>query len=182
MVITKFYLPLICLVVLMHASAVRAQGQDVPDRDPEERFGEMRDEAVSGHYARAREIGWDLLGSHPGYFDAVLYLARIYGWEGKFDSAYALLGPLPEDPGAKMEAFATLIDLAYWENDWRKMAAYASEAMALAPDSAIFRENTCWPGNRLPPGKPFRRSSRGIPSTTSGTPIAATGIWPPWEG
>lgn len=155
MVITKFYLPLICLVVLMHASAVRAQGQDVPDRDPEERFGEMRDEAVSGHYARAREIGWDLLGSHPGYFDAVLYLARIYGWEGKFDSAYALLGPLPEDPGAKMEAFATLIDLAYWENDWRKMAAYASEAMALAPDSAIFREKYLLARKSLATGETF---------------------------
>ena len=155
MTLVRYYSPLLFLVVLMYTEAVRAQIQDVPYRDPEERFQKMRNEAASGHYVQAKRLALDLLEDDPGYFDVTLYLARIYGWEGKFDSAYAILEPLPEGAGARMEAYRTLIDLAYWKNDWRSMAAYARTAMALVPDSAIFREKYLLARKLLATGESF---------------------------
>lgn len=128
------------LFLFLFLPGIRAQHEAPAERDTVEPFEQMRKEAGSGAYGQAKRIGWSLLEEDPGYFDVALYLARIYGWEGKFDSAYAILNPLPEDKGMRAEAYRTLIDLAYWENDWRSMAEYAGKALELEPDSAVFRE------------------------------------------
>ena len=104
--------------------------------NPEEGFALMREHASSGEYSRAKEIGYDLLDVNESYYDVSLYLARIYGWESSFDSAYMVLdGVMASDPEL-YEAYEVCVNLAYWEQNLEKLEVCAGRATELKPDSA----------------------------------------------
>ena len=77
---------LICI-----ASSISAQEKTYPYENPEAGFTLMREFASEGRYDTAKKIGYELLGAHPGYHDVAIYLSRIHGWEGEYDSAHVLL-------------------------------------------------------------------------------------------
>jgi YaiO family outer membrane protein len=104
--------------------------------NPEAGFALMRTHASSGDYSLAKEIGYALLEENEAYHDVTLYLARLYGWESNFDSAYHLVDQvLAIEPGL-YEAYETCVDLAYWENNMEKLEACADRAVEIEPDSA----------------------------------------------
>ena len=121
---------LVCFLVQLHA-------QDEPQQsNPEKEFDRMRDLANAGNYMDAKQIGYKLLGENEEYFDVALYLARIHGWESSFDSAYMVLDRVMEMEPGLYEAYATCVDLAYWENNPERMDSCAALAVELEPDSA----------------------------------------------
>ncbi len=107
---------------------------------PEDGFALMRKHAGEKQYAKAKSIGNDILTDYPEYFDVALYMARIFGWEGKYDSAYLLIDDILLKKPELLEAHEILVDLAYWENDWVKLESYAVRALELKPDDPIIKE------------------------------------------
>lgn len=100
----------------------------------------MRTHAQEKRYPEARSTGLRILEENPDYFDVAIYMARIYGWESQYDSAYLILKDVLSKEPELFEAHETLVDLAYWENDWVKLEQYAANALELKPDSPTIRE------------------------------------------
>ena len=116
-------------------SFLSAQEKTPPYQNPEQGFDLMREHATAGNYEAAKKIGYLLLEAHPDYHDVSLYMARIHGWQGQYDSAHVLLDPILEKDAGHPEAHQTRIDLAYWANDWINLARYAEAALDYIPDS-----------------------------------------------
>jgi YaiO family outer membrane protein len=126
------------ILLLLICSLLPLYSQDPSIReDPEQEFNRMRELAAAGDYAAAIRTGTRLLEENPGYYDVALYLARVYGWESEFDSAWAVLDPVLEKEPDLYEAFATCADLAYWEHNREKLDSCAARASELEPDSAV---------------------------------------------
>ena len=125
------------LIILLIFSSNQLSAQNLQERynTPEEGFALMRQHAADNQYADAKKTGYRLLEENPDYYDVSLYLARIFGWEAVYDSAYSILEQvLLKDPSL-FEAHEVRVDLAYWENDWIKLEEYAGAALELNPDS-----------------------------------------------
>jgi len=130
-----YRLPLI--ITLLVCFQVRPHAQDsLHQSNPEEEFSRMRDLAGAGDYSSAKQIGYKLLEENEAYHDVALYLARILGWESSFDSAYMVLDRVMAMEPGLYEAYATCVDLAYWENNLEKLDSCAARATELEPDSA----------------------------------------------
>ncbi|MBN1133048.1 MAG: YaiO family outer membrane beta-barrel protein [Bacteroidales bacterium] len=115
--------------MFLHAEGF-SQAPPVEYANPEEGFDLIRVAASEGDYARAKRIGNQILESNPEYHDVSIYLARVYGWDSRFDSAYAILEHVmavnPELP----EAYSAYVDLCYWQNDWNRLKSIAGEAIS----------------------------------------------------
>jgi len=125
------------IITLLVFYLVQPKAQDTLfQSDPEKEFARMRELAAAGDYSDAKQIGNMLLEENDAYHDVALYLARILGWESSFDSAYMLIDRvIAMEPGL-YEAYATCVDLAYWENNLEKLETCAGSATELEPDSA----------------------------------------------
>lgn len=123
-------IPSLLLLILVPLSV---SGQDeVPAfPDPESGFALMRQYAEEGRTGLAKRVGFMILEEEPAYHDVSLYLARVLGWGGSYDSAYALVDSVIEQDPDLVEAYETGVDVAYWDNDWEKLEGYAGEALAL---------------------------------------------------
>jgi YaiO family outer membrane protein len=132
----------VCLwpFIIWTFSSLQAQETGFPYQTPEEGFDLMREYASAGRYDAAEEVGYRLLEENPDYDDVSLYLARIYGWQGKYDSAYATVEAVLARDSTLLEAYLTRIDIAYWENDWLRLAEYAEEALKISPGETGIRE------------------------------------------
>jgi len=108
---------------------IQAQESPVEYKTPEEGFKLMQQHAVDLNYAASKQIGYQLLEEHPKYHDVSLYLARIYGWESAYDSAYAILDEVLLADSTLIEARVVRVDLAYWANDWEKLEQYCADAL-----------------------------------------------------
>jgi YaiO family outer membrane protein len=110
------------------------------DSIPQEGLGLMQHYASKQQYEDARDLGYRMLQNNPLNHDVSLLLARIYGWEGKYDSAFAIVNRVISMAPELVEPHLVRVDLAYWENDWPKLEAYAKTAMELDPGSRELRE------------------------------------------
>ena len=119
---------------------VWSQESDPTYKTPEEGFALMRQQAADQEYALAKQTGYQLLEENPGYHDVTLYLARLYGWESSYDSAYAILDKVLAEDSTLLEAYLLGVDLAYWENDWDKLEGYGNQALEIDPDLTEVQE------------------------------------------
>jgi YaiO family outer membrane protein len=110
------------------------------DSIPPEGLGLMQHYASEKQYEEARELGYKLLHENPFNHDVSLFLARIYGWESEFDSAYAIVKRIISVAPELVEPHLVRVDLAYWENDWTKLETFAETALQLDPGSRGLRE------------------------------------------
>ncbi len=129
---------LACFICFTGILVAQEGGQPLPT--PGQQFDLMRELAGAEKYEAAKKIGYSLHEAYPKDHDIALYLARIHGWQGEFDSAHAMVNLVLADDPLHQEAHAVRVDLAYWENDWANMAVYAQEALRVMPDSAVYRE------------------------------------------
>jgi len=127
--------PLFRYLLLLAITAGPLLGQEpLPAfEDPEAGFALMRQYAENGETGLARRTGYLILQEEPDYHDVSLYLARVLGWEGSYDSAYALVDEVIVKEPDLLEAYETGVDVAYWDNEWDKLQAYAEAAFALEP-------------------------------------------------
>lgn len=125
------------IIALLVFCLAQAKAQDtLSQSNPEMEFARMRDLAAAGDYGDSKQIGYKLLEENEAYHDVALYLARVLGWESNFDSAYMIIDRvIAMEPGL-YEAYATCVDLAYWENNLEKLETCAGSATELEPDSA----------------------------------------------
>ena len=125
------------IITLLVFYLIQPKAQDTLfQSEPEKEFAQMRELAAAGDYSDAKQIGNMLLEENEAYHDVALYLARILGWESNFDSAYMVIDRvIAMEPGL-YEAYATCVDLAYWENNLEKLETCAGSATELEPDSA----------------------------------------------
>lgn len=124
-------------ITLLVSTLSQVYAQDIPEsNNPEVAFARMRDLAAEGDYTGAKQIGYALLEKDGDYFDAALYLARIHGWESRFDSAYLVLDEVIAKDPELYEAYEICADLAYWENNLVRLDSCEELAGAIKPDSA----------------------------------------------
>jgi len=125
------------IITLLASTLFPLCAQDlVEESNPEQEFARMRELAGEGDYNAAKKIGYTLLDENAEYFDVALYLARIHGWEQRFDSAYMVLDEVIAKSPELYEAYETCADLAYWENNMDRLDSCASLAAAIEPDTA----------------------------------------------
>lgn len=130
-----FRIPVI--IILLACSMLSLHAQDLSlQSGPEKEFARMRELAVAGNYDGAKQIGYRLLEENGDYFDAALYLARIHGWESRFDSAYLVLDDVLARAPELYEAYLCCADLAYWENNLERLDSCAMQARQIQPDTA----------------------------------------------
>jgi YaiO family outer membrane protein len=110
--------------------------QAIQQGNAEDEFARMREHATAGDYDKAKGIGYGLLEQNGAYYDVALYLARIHGWESRFDSAYLVLDEVIDRNPGLYEAYETCADLAYWENNMERLDSCAWQAARLKPDTA----------------------------------------------
>ena len=127
---------LIILALLVLSPVQLYPQQPLQQRNPEDEFARMRELAAAGDYNGAKKIGYDLLEQNGEYFDVALYLARVHGWESRFDSAFLVLDEVIARDPELYEAYETCADLAYWENNMERLETCARQAGELKPDSA----------------------------------------------
>jgi len=128
----------LCFILFLFAASfppVWAQDSSLYSH-PEEGFALMRQHAQQGDYANAKKTGYSLLKENSTYHDVALYLARVHGWEGRYDSAYVLIDRVISEAPELFEAYQTCADLAYWQNNWERLEECAEKAIVLEPDSA----------------------------------------------
>jgi YaiO family outer membrane protein len=124
---------ILSILVFTFSGMIWGQESHEPYADPESGFDLMRSHAEHGRTGQAKELGYRILEQEPDYHDVSLYLVRVHGWEGSYDSAYALLDEvILKEPGL-LEAYVTGVDIAYWDNDWVRLQAYAEKALELEP-------------------------------------------------
>jgi YaiO family outer membrane protein len=123
----------VIIFALLFFSPLWSQESNTTYTTPEEGFALMRQLAADQDYNSAKSIGFDLLRDNPDYHDVSLYLARIYGWEADYDSAYAIVDRVLESDSTLVEAYVIRVDLAYWQNDWDRLEFYALEALEKDP-------------------------------------------------
>jgi YaiO family outer membrane protein len=101
--------------------------------DPETEYSRIRFLAFDGNLIEAEKAAVELLDSFPEYGDAWILLARIYGWQQKYDPAISILDSLIENEPYNTDALEARLDLALWTGD----NAYAIEIAdrILASDS-----------------------------------------------
>jgi len=140
----------VSLTILLSLSLNQLYAQEFQEArlTAEGRFELMRKHVEESRYSEAKSVGQEILEEYPDYFDVALYMARIYGWEARYDSAYLVLEDVLTKEPDLFEAHETLVDLAYWENDWVKLEQYAARALELAPDSPLIREKYLLARNR----------------------------------
>ena len=85
--------------------------------DPETEYYRIRSLAYDGKLPEAETAAVQLLDSFPDYGDAWILLARIYGWQQKFDPAIAILDSLIKIEPDNTDALEARIDLALWTGD-----------------------------------------------------------------
>jgi YaiO family outer membrane protein len=106
----------------------------------EEGFALMRSYAEKENYEAAKHLGYLLLEEQQDYYDVALYLARVHGWEGSFDSAYMVIDTVISQAPELSEAYLTCVDLAYWDNNWNRFEDCAEKALELGQDSLAIME------------------------------------------
>jgi YaiO family outer membrane protein len=131
-------IPLFCVFAMM-LDQVRAQDVTAYS-NPEEGFALMRSYAEKADYDAAKQLGYSLLEEQKDYHDVALYLARVHGWEGSFDSAYMVLDTVISRAPELSDAYLTCVDLAYWDNNWDRFEDCAEKALELGQDSLAVME------------------------------------------
>jgi len=85
--------------------------------DPEAEYSRIRSLAYEGNLIEAEIAVISLLDSFPDYGDAWILLARIYGWQEKFDPAISILDSLILREPNNNDALEARRDLARWSNE-----------------------------------------------------------------
>lgn len=109
----------------------------------------IRQYAEDQEYDRAKQFGEQILERDPQNHDVALYLARIYGWDAQYDSAYAIVDRVISENPDLEEAYRVRMDLAYWENDWKRLEEYCLRALELHPGSDEIKEKLALARYRL---------------------------------
>ncbi len=76
------------------------------------------------------------LQKSPDYADVRIFLGRVYTWSNNLDSArYELNQVLAKTP-KNIEAYAALVDLEYWNQNFRRALDHANQGLLYDPNSA----------------------------------------------
>jgi YaiO family outer membrane protein len=85
--------------------------------DPEAEYSRIRSLAYDGKLPEAENAVIELLDSLPAYGDAWILLARIYGWQQKYEPAIAILDSIILNQPYNADALEARIDLAIWTGE-----------------------------------------------------------------
>jgi YaiO family outer membrane protein len=85
--------------------------------DPEAEYLRIRSLAFDGKLPEAENAVIELLDSLPAYGDAWILLARIYGWQQKYEPAIAILDSMILIEPNNTDALEARRDLAFWTGE-----------------------------------------------------------------
>lgn len=101
--------------------------------DPEAEYSRIRSLAHNGNLKEAEVAAISLLDSFPDYGDAWILLARIYGWQEKYDPARGILDSILAKQPDNTDAVEARIDLALWTGENNLAVELADRILAADP-------------------------------------------------
>jgi YaiO family outer membrane protein len=134
----KFYLHLLLVVSVSWFLNSTSYSQTIIN--PEEEYSRIRSLAFDGKYPEAEKAAIELLDSFPDYGDARILLARIYGWQNKYDPAIAILDSMILKEPGNSDALEARIDLALWSGDHSLAIEMADRILTTDPDNNTILE------------------------------------------
>ena len=106
---------ILLMIILQLSQNYLVHAQKPPD--PEEAYSNLRGLALDGKLTEAEEAAIALLNDYPGYGDAWILLARIYGWQQKYEAAAEILDSIILHDSDNMDALMARFDLACWRDE-----------------------------------------------------------------
>lgn len=106
----RYLIVMLSVVVLVPETLSQVSGSNV-----EAMYFEARSHIASGRWNRSKALCNQILSINKDYSDASILLARIYGWERKYDSAHIVLDPIIAADPKNYDARMLQIDLLLWE-------------------------------------------------------------------
>lgn len=108
---------ILCFLILINGFS-SGLCQDVQNKiNPEAEFMKIRKKALEGNISEAEIQISELLDSFPDYGDAWIFLARIYGWQKKYDQATEILDSIILRESDNIDALQARLDLAIWKGE-----------------------------------------------------------------
>jgi YaiO family outer membrane protein len=92
-----------------------------------------------GDRNEARRLAVEVLVRAPNYADATVLLARLDGWEGRYDPARDALVRVIEEHPENMDARKALIDVEYWSGRHDRATELCTKTGQLLPDDDELR-------------------------------------------
>jgi YaiO family outer membrane protein len=108
--------------------------------DPEAEYARIRSLAYEGKLHEAEIAATTLLDSLPAYGDAWILLARIYGWQKKYEPAIVILDSIILNEPNNNDALEARIDLAFWIGDNQLVIMLADRMLASDPTNNTILE------------------------------------------
>jgi len=116
---------------------------------PETEYSRIRTLAHEGNLAEAESAAVALLDSFPDYSDASILLARIYGWQQKYEPARAILDSIILSNPTNTDAIEARIDLALWMGDNKLSIDLADRILTSDPTNIAIQDKKLRAKNAL---------------------------------
>jgi YaiO family outer membrane protein len=132
----SLYCSLVCFSLAMTVS-----GQDTgpfSGLSEDQIFMKARNLAHAGEPGAARDAALYLFALNPSNFDAALLIARVYAWEGNYDSAQEYIRPVIVNDSCHYEALSVMLDMGLWQGDHEMSNRMAETALRCHPDDEDF--------------------------------------------
>ncbi len=121
----KFYIIRTFYILLLVPTLCYAQ-----DKTSDELFSEARIFAFdSVDYVKSRELCDKALQQAPEYFDVLIFKARTYSWEKKYEEARQILQKVIEDSPSEKDAYLALLDVELWTNNFNEVIKLSDQAL-----------------------------------------------------
>ncbi len=127
----------IVLILLLQLIATHsAFSQQSTNLSPDELFNAARNiPKEKENYPKIISTLKLALQKSPDYADVKIFLGRVYTWNNNLDSArYELNQVLAKEP-KNIEAHAALVDLEYWNQNFRRALDHANQGLLYDPSS-----------------------------------------------
>lgn len=127
-------------MILLSGTIINANAQSsLSELEVDEQFELARETAFKdGDYEEARRIAYLALERSPDYHGILIFIARLYGWEGNYSSAKEELRTvISRDPGNR-RAHTAIIDAESKSGDLTKALEANNRALEHYPDDEEF--------------------------------------------
>ena len=116
------------IILICNAKLISAQGVD-------SLFMQARQYAFNGERIKARELCDKILAQSPEYSDVRILKGRTYSWDGERTKAREEFNKVLAYDSSNVEAWSSLADVEYWDDQTDKSLLAAENGVRFNPDN-----------------------------------------------
>lgn len=132
----RHYLRVTCLILVLFLNAGLSQSNA---QDADSMYIAAKNIGFRGEYEAARAGMEKVLQLAPTYYDARVFIARTYSWEGNYSQSKEHLYTVLRQSPANLEAFDALIDALRWPGETDSAMLICKKAQEIYPNEERFK-------------------------------------------